>query len=51
MFSFKKEEEEGEAAIKQLRKKFASNNIEPQNTFKFKINFNRYKTIFANSIP
>lgn len=51
LFSLKSEEEQGEAAIKELRKRFAEYTLESRSYFKFKINFQRYQTIFKNTIP
>jgi hypothetical protein len=39
LFSLKSEEEQGAAAIKQLRKRFAESSLETKSYFKFKINF------------
>ena len=51
LFSYRAEEEEGEKAIKALRKRFADIQLESKPNFSFKINFSRFKTIFSNSIP
>ena len=51
LFSFMKEEQQGEEAMKQLRRKYASTHHKNKSKYKFKINFNRFKTIFANSVP
>jgi hypothetical protein len=51
LFSFRKDEEEGQAAIKELRKRFAETPLESRSNFVFKINFTTFKTIFRNIIP
>jgi hypothetical protein len=45
------EEEEGKQAIKELRKKYAGYTLESKSNYQFKINFNRFQTIFHNILP